>query len=71
MRNYKIIYCFLDSKGFIENDEDGKEKYYATILKAYNKGEALEKLQQKENFKVQPEIIAVLTLEEEQENGKY
>ena len=59
MRKYQIVYCFVDSKGNVQKDEDGLDQYLMQVIEAYNGGEALEKLKAKEKFLVMPEIINI------------
>ena len=59
MRKYQIVYCFVDSKGNVQKDEDGLDQYLMQVIEAYNGGEALEKLKAKEKFLVMPEIIDI------------
>ena len=58
MRNYKVIFCFLDKDGFVERNENG-ELYHSRLIQAYNKGEAIDKLKEQEKFLIEPEIMAV------------
>ena len=59
MRKYQIVYCFVDSKGNVQKDEDGLDQYLMQVIEAYNGGDALEKLKAKEKFLVMPEIIDI------------
>ena len=59
MRKYQIVYCFVDSKGNVQKDEDGLDQYLMQVIEAYNGGDALEKLKTKEKFLVMPEIIDI------------
>lgn len=63
MRKYEIIFCFTDSKGNVQKDENGLEQYFLEVVEAYNKGEAIEKLNEKEKFLVKPEIINIRIVE--------
>ena len=59
MRKYQIVYCFVDSKGNVQKDENGLDQYLIQVIEAYNGGEALEKLKAKEKFLIMPEIIDI------------
>lgn len=58
MRNYKVVFCFLDKDGFVERNKHG-EVYHSRLIQAYNKGEAIDKLREQEKFVVEPEIVSV------------
>lgn len=55
---YQIVYCFTDSKGIIETDENG-EVIYTDLIDAKSGNEALNKLYEKENFKQIPDILDI------------
>lgn len=58
MRNYEIVFCFLDKDGYVESDDKG-EMFYIRNVKATSEVEALRVLREEENFYVEPEIISI------------
>lgn len=57
MRNYRIIFFFVDKNGYQETYEDGMAKYNDEIIQAYNGGEAIDKL--KAICEQEPKIVSV------------
>lgn len=54
MNNYKIVYCFLNEKGFIETYDDGVERIYIEEVVETSKEQAIK------NFKKQNKNIEIL-----------
>ena len=65
MRNYKIVYCFLDRKGNVQRDENDLEEYFIEIIEAYNGGDAIDKLKEKEKFIDTPQIVDIREVQNE------
>ena len=58
MKNYEIVFCFLDEKGFVESDEKG-ELFYLRNVKADSEALAIDTLMREEKFASIPEIVSI------------
>lgn len=56
---YKIVYCFTDKYGMIEEAEDGNDLVYIDFYEAKNKSQAVAKLFINERFLNNPDILQV------------
>lgn len=57
MRNYRMIFYFIDKNGYQETYADGMVKYNDEIIQAYNGGEAIDKL--RVMCEQEPKIVSV------------
>lgn len=62
MQSYRIIYCFIDKNGCIEQREN-EPLIYSSIVEANNKEDAIKVLKQKEKFVSEPEVLNIKELE--------
>lgn len=58
MKNYEIVFCFLDENGYVESDKKG-ELFYIRNIKASNAAMAVDALMRQEKFAQLPEIVSV------------
>jgi hypothetical protein len=58
MKNYEIVFCFLDENGYVESDKKG-ELFYIRNIKASNAAMAVDALMRQEKFAQLPEIVSI------------